>query len=112
MCFGSVCAGDKGGGGCNRTSRIRRHIYNNNNSASEFFEVAEVGGRPFLHPLIQSSLVALSMALCVHMFTNVSTMYARIYYNTFNETHHSAHSPASQQLRYNDNEKLVRVRFF
>lgn len=58
------------------------------------------------------SLVALSMALCVHMFTNVSTMYARIYYNTFNETHHSAHSPASQQLRYNDNEKLVRVRFF
>lgn len=104
MCFGSVCAGDKGRGGCNRTSRIRRHIYNNNNSASEFFEVAEVGGRP--------SLVALSMALCVHMFTNVSTMYARIYYNTFNETHHSAHSPASQQLRYNDNEKLVRVRFF
>lgn len=100
-----------GGGGCNRTSSIRRHIYNNNNSASEFFEVAEVGGRPF-RPLLQSSLVALSMALCVHMFTNVSTMYARIYYNTFNETHHSVHSPASQQLRYNDNEKLVRVRFF
>lgn len=74
--------------------------------------MAEVGGWKALPPPHPSSLIALSMALCVHMFTNVSTMYARIYYNTFNETHHSAHSPASQQLRYNDNEKLVRVRFF